>query len=597
MKNSKKYALLFAVIIIGMLLYSCDSYLDVQPEGSLSKQVLANKKGVNNLLIGAYSALSGAGPDGDYGDIINANYGPAWFVSPSDWVWGSEAGGDATDMDPATFIDINPESDELNDMWVSRYEGISRTNAVLSTLKDVKGMSDEEKANIAGQARFLRGWYYFDLKKMFNMVPWIDENSKKGNGAKAYDIPNDKNIWPNIDADLKFAMNNLPETQGEIGRVNKWAAETYLAKAYLFQDKYDSARTLFEDVINNGNTTSGKKYHLPALFEDSFKAATENNSGVVFTVEMDANDGSGGIAHANGDMALNYPDQGPFSCCHTFLPSIDVANSYRTNSKTGLPYLNSYNKHPLKNDMGISSDESFTPDQGTIDPRLDWTIGRRGIPYKDWGIDPGEAWTEGQQEYGPYLPKKMLYWHATMGKYYDGSQWAPGTAINQEVMRFAGVLLMAAEAEAQTGNLDQAEKYVNRVRKRAANPAGWVHTYKDSDKPLEGFTNKPAANYFIKPYPKGDFAAKGKDFALKAIRFERKLELAMEGKRFFDLVRWKIAAKILNNYFAFMSDKIDHLVDAHFTKGKNEYYPIPQRQIDLTTINGKPTLTQNPGYH
>lgn len=592
MKSRIHLSVKIILMIFALWLGSCKkTFLDVPPKGALNINVLANKKGVEALLIGAYSALSGAGDDGETGDIINLNGGAGWTVSPTNWIYGSECGGDAHDMDNSTFININPTGDDFNDVWVCRYEGIARCNAVLKVLKDVKDMTDQEKANVSGQARFLRAWYYFDLKKMFNMIPWIDENTK------GYNIPNDKDIWPNIEADLKYAVDNLPATQDEIGRVNKWAAVCYLAKAYLFQHKYDLAKTLFENAISKGNTTSGKKYHLTALFEDNFKAATEDNPEVVFAVQNNANDGSGGISHANNGLALNYPEEGPFPCCGTYSPSIDLANSYRTNPSTGLPYLNDYNQHPLKNDINVSADDPFTPDQGTLDPRLDWTIGRRGIPYKDWGNHPGAAWVHHPGETGPYSPKKMLYWHATMDEYYDANSWAPGTAINNEVMRFSDVLLMAAECEARTGNLQLAEEYVNRVRKRAANPAGWVHTYNDPDEPLDGFTNVPAANYFVKPYPSGTFTTKGKDFSLKAIRFERKLELAMEGKRFFDLVRWDIAAATLNAYFKYENTIVTYLSNAHFVEGKNEYFPIPQRQIDLTTVNGKPTLIQNPKYH
>lgn len=588
-KHNIKWVL---VILAGLSLNSCKrAFLDVPPKGSLDIEVLANKKGVETLLIGAYSALSGQGDDGSSGDIINLNDGSGWTVSPSDWIYGSECGGDAQDMDESQFIGNNPTTDDFNDVWVSRYEGISRCNAVLRVLKEVKDMTSDERDNVAAQARFLRGWYYFDLKRMFNMVPWIDENTSDMN------TPNDMDIWNNIETDFKFASDSLPETQSQIGRVNKWAATCYLAKIYLYQDKYDSARTLFEDAINRGVTNSGKKYDLTALYADNFNAATEDNPEAVFSIEMDANDGSGGISHANGDLALNYPEEGPFPCCGSFSPSIDLANSFRTNSTTGLPYLDTYNTHALKNDIGILSNQAFVPDQGPLDPRLDWTLGRRGIPYHDWGVHPGASWVHHPGETGPYSPKKMLYWHATMDDYYDGTSWAPGTAINQEVMRFADVLLMAAECEVEAGNLDQAEEYVNRVRNRAANPAGWVHTYTDASNPMNGFTNTPAANYLVKPYPAGDFVASGKDFAISAIRFERKLELGMEGKRFFDLVRWGVAAETLNAYFAYENTVITYLLNAHFVKSKNEYFPIPQRQIDLTSVDGKATLIQNPGYH
>ena len=178
----------------------------------------------------------------------------------------------------------------------------------------------------------------------------------------------------------------------------------------------------------------------------------------------------------------------------------------------------------------------------------------------------------------------------------DCESWAPGTAINVLVIRFADVLLMAAEVEAQLGNLEQAQAYVNEVRARAANKAGWVYQYIDPAKPLEGFSTAPAANYNVAVYPLGAFSAMGQANALEAIYFERKLELAMEGHRFFDLVRWGIAEQTLNNYINYESTVTSDLGGGRFTAGQDEYYPIPQRQIDLQTTSGKSTLTQNPGY-
>jgi hypothetical protein len=163
------------------------------------------------------------------------------------------------------------------------------------------------------------------------------------------------------------------------------------------------------------------------------------------------------------------------------------------------------------------------------------------------------------------------------------------------LIRYADVLLMAAEVEAQLGNFDKAESYVNMVRNRAANATGWVHSYKNDDNPTAGFTNTPAANYKVSPYLPGAFASK--DFALKAIYFERKIELAMEGHRFFDLVRWGIADTELNAYIAYQSTLTNDVKGGKFVKGKSEYYPIPLTEIDLSAKGGAPVLKQNPGYH
>ena len=593
--------LILLFLAFGMLLGSCKkSFLNVEPLGQLSSEVLATKNGVEGLLIGAYSSLHQQGDGVAIGDMISLTGNGGYATAPDNWIYGSLCGGDAhkgSDAgDQPAILQIanfkgDPSNGFFNDKWRSAYEGISRCNTVIGILKDVPDMTNDEKAEVAAEAHFLRGHFYFDLKKMFNMVPWVDENSV------GYKIPNDKDIWSNIEGDFKSAMDSLPETQTQIGRVNKWAAAAYLAKAYLYEQKYQDAKTLFEQVISQGVTSSGKSYALNPSFDDNFKPETEDNPEVVFAIENDANDGSGGTANANqGDM-LNYPYGGPFPCCGFFQPSVDLVNSFRTNPTTGLPYLDTYNSHLVKNDMGLQSNQSFTPDAGTLDPRLDWTVGRRSIPYLDWGAHPGQDWIRDQNFSGPYSPKKNVYWQATQDQYYDGSEWAPGTALNNVLMRFSDLLLMAAEAEAQTGDLNTAEVDVNIVRNRAANPVGFVYTYQDPNNPMNGFTTTPAANYFIKPYPDGNFAANGLAYTLKAIYFERKLELAMEGKRFFDLVRWGIAQPTLNAYFSYEGKITNDIANAQFQINKNEYFPIPQRQIDLTVVNGKPTLKQNPGYH
>jgi hypothetical protein len=164
------------------------------------------------------------------------------------------------------------------------------------------------------------------------------------------------------------------------------------------------------------------------------------------------------------------------------------------------------------------------------------------------------------------------------------------------VIRFADVLLMAAECEAQVGSLAKAEEYVNLVRARAANPQGFVYKYKNNNDPTGGYSTVPAANYKVSVYPAGDFGSKGKDYALNSIYYERKLELAMEGHRFFDLVRWGTAESELTAYFGYEGKLTSDVARGKFTKGKNDYYPIPQRQIDLSQSGGSPVLKQNPGY-
>lgn len=595
MKKST-FILLTVLVLTGQSFYSCKKALQQPPLGSVSEELVANKNGVNSLLIGAYAALYGM-----QGENQSLGGGEAWQGSPSNWVFGSIAGGDASKgsdgsdqpaIDPIANFYSDANNAYYNGKWKALYEGVSRTNNVLKFLAKATDITPEEGKVIAGQARFLRAHFYFEIKKFWNNAPWIDETTTD------FNQPVSTELWAKITSDFKFAYENLPATQGEIGRVNKWAAGAYLAKSYLYQKKYADAKAVFDVVIPSGVTSSGKKYDLNASFEDNFMPGKENNPEEVFTIQMAANaDPSGPTSGNNGDM-LNFPYGGsPFGCCGFFQPSIDLVNRFRTNETTGLPYLSNYNDYAVKNDMGVGGGTEFIPDQGTLDPRIDWTAGRRGVPYLDWGNYPGAAWIRDQSYGGPYGPKKNIYWQKTAATDADKTTWAPGSAINYLVIRFADVLLQAAECEAQAGSLATAQQYVNRVRARAANKEGWVYKYIDDSNPLGGFSDVPAANYKVSEYPAGDFASQGQAYALSAIYYERKIELAMEGHRFFDLVRWGIAEKELNAYFNYQGKITSDVRRGKFISGRNEYYPIPQRQIDLSVQGATKILTQNPGYN
>ncbi|TLU94208.1 RagB/SusD family nutrient uptake outer membrane protein [Dyadobacter sediminis] len=574
------------------VLQACkDDFLDQPALGALSDEVLANEKGINGLLTGAYAALDG---QGDF------NGGNGWEAPPDNWVYGSipggEAhkgsdGGDQTPINTIATFSTGAENGFFNTKWRALYEGVSRTNAVLKLLASLEGVSDAEKANMEGQARFLRGHYYFELKKMWNMVPWIDETTT------VFNQPNDKDIWPMIEADFRAAYEKLPATQTLVGRANKWAAGAYLGKTYLYEKKFAEAIPVFTEVISSGVTSNGLKYDLVS-FKDNFDAATKNNAESVFAIQMVANDGTLDITNANMGGMLNFPygTGAPFACCGFFQPTQMLVNSYRTDAN-GLPYINDFNSHAVKSDLKLTSAAPFTADPGPLDPRLDWTVGRRDVPYHDWGLFPGMNWVRDQAYGGPYAPKKNIHRQKTQDLYADLSSWAPGNAINVLVIRFADVLLMAAEAEANAGSLAKAEEYVNRIRIRAADKSGWLYKYIDNSNPLAGFSTTPAANYVIKPYPAGTLAAKGKSEVLKAIYFERGIELAMEGHRFFDYVRWGIAEQSLNNFFTYESKVTTDLAGAKFINGKNNYFPIPQYQIDMSVVNGTPLLKQNPGYN
>jgi len=589
MKKTKNIFVLAGVILFSAFLSCNNEFLQKPVQGALGDEVLANKEGVEKLLIGAYAVLDGVGA------------ASAWETAPDNWIYGSIAGGDAHKgsfggdqpaIDPIVKFLADGSNNFFNNKWKALYDGVTASNSVLIVLPQAKNISEEDRKNIEAQARFLRGHYYFELKKMFNMVPWIDESTID------FNQPNDQDIWPKIEEDFKFAFDNLPQTQTEVGRSNKWAAGAYLGKTYLYQKKYAEAKTMFEQVILQGQTSNGLKYGLVDKFEDNFDAAMKNNKESVFAIQMSVNNGTNSVANSNQGGMLNFPGgNAPFRRSGGFhQPSQELVNSYRTDA-SGLPLLDGYNQMAVKNDMGILSSEPFTPDPGRLDPRLDWTVGRRAIPFHDWGYYPGASWVLTQSYGGPYGPKKNVYWQSTQDLYSDQSSWAPGTAINVLNIRFADVILMAAEAEANAGSVDKAQEYVNLVRARAANKISWLKDYKDPSKPLEGFSNIPAANYVISTYPVGYFNGIGKDGALKAIYFERKLELAMEGHRFFDLARWGIAETTLNTYFDYEGTVTTDIRGGKFIKGKNEYYPIPNFQIDLSKTPTGFVLKQNPGYN
>ncbi|HEX3383745.1 MAG TPA: RagB/SusD family nutrient uptake outer membrane protein, partial [Mucilaginibacter sp.] len=494
--------------------------------------------------------------------------------------------GDVSQITEIETFTSNAGNAYFDQKWAAVYEGVQRANSVLRIMREATDMTRADTIEDGAEARFLRAHYHFEAKKMWNKIPFVGENVTYDAGN--FHIVN-TDTWQYIENDLIYAMNNLPPTQAQIGRANKYAAEALLAKAYMFEHKFTEAKKLLDDLVTNGETSGGVKYKLLDQFQFNFNAQYKNMAESVFACQSSVNDGSGGLNGESGD-ALNFPQGGITGCCSFFQPSQYLVNHFKTDPSTGLPDLDTYNNVDVISDQNIPSGSPFTPYTGTLDPRLDWTVGRRGIPYLDWGVDPGKDWVRDQVYSGPYLPIKNVFFSAQQGMYTDNA-WNVFTAINVNLIRFADVLLWAAEAEVEVGSLDKAEEYVNMVRARAANPDGFVHTYIDPANPGGGFTQTPAANYFIKTYPPGYFTTQGQTYARKAVRYERMLELAMEGHRFFDLVRWGIAATEINAYIS-KEKFLRTYMGTPFVPNKNEYYPIPQDQIDLSF--GK--MKQNPGY-
>lgn len=575
-----KYIKVIGIITVFSLMNSCkESFLEITPNGSLDESVLATYEGVDGLLIGAYSMIDG----------VAAGFG--WESTTSGWVFGSIRGmeankgtdsGDQPAINPLQTYSETATNGYLNVKWRGIYEGISRCNSTISTANaalEAGTITSTDADSFIRQARVLRGFYHFEAWRLWadktsnKGVPYVDEQTDQATLTNTEDIRN--RIIDDLDQGRL-----LPNDMGQVGRFNKTVAEVFWAKAQMqmFND-YGIALEVLKGVETNGTNPAGQDASLEPLYFDIFDAANRNGVESIYTVQFSVNDGSGAWNAGRGEV-LNFPyksGESPGGCCGFFQPTQDLVNSYRTDAN-GLPFLDNYNDEKVLNDQGIAPGDPFVEYQGQLDPRLDWTVGRRGIPYWDWGNHTGQDWIRDQSYAGPYSPKKQVYKKSQEGTYTEVGNWTSGyTANGYRMIRYADVLLLKAECEAMLGQDDMGLGEVNAIRTRASNAAGFVKNEDGTD----------AANYVIGIYP--SFA--GQAEALKAIKFERKLELGMEGHRYYDLQRWGDVQSELTrilNYEKTMEWGSALYGDA--TVGPEDAnFPVPQRQIDVTNGN----LVQN----
>ena len=302
MKHIIKTLLLLA--LFSFYFFSCNKdKLNVPPLGQLGESEIATRKGVENLLIGAYSLLDG----------ISIN-GGAWEGAASNWIYGSICGGEAykgsDKLDQEQIISVETfrtlsSNSSVATRWKAIYWGVQRTNDVLRILKKATGIKPDDSIEIAAEARFLRGHYHFEAKKMWNNIPYVDETVTYEAGN--FYIANDTS-WLPIENDLLYAVNHLPQRQPAIGRINYYTAEALLAKAYLFQHKYAEAQPLLKDIIENGVNSLGVKYRLMPKYGDIFNPADKNGSESIFVAQTSVNDGAYG-QNGNAGDALNFPFQ------------------------------------------------------------------------------------------------------------------------------------------------------------------------------------------------------------------------------------------------------------------------------------------------
>lgn len=597
MKKLQYSAVMVLALFLVSVIASCKkSFLEKPALGTLNEETISNKDGVNQLLIGAYNCLKQTG-----------NWpGNTYYSAPDYYILSGVASdeghagtfGNLPDMEQFEAYKQTPVNSVLEIKWGNLYVGVQRANDVLRLLPSVKDISADEATQIKAEAVFLRGFFHFAAAKIWQNIPYISDSISFQNGN--YIVSNTSPVLPRIEDDFKFAADNLTSTKADVGRPNSWAAKSYLAAAYMFDHKYQDAKPLLEDIIANGQTSSGQKYAL-VNYADNFNSATENNAECIFAVQYTANDGSNGQNGNAGDV-LNQPMVAGYGGGGTFQPSFNLANSFKTDPVTGLPLIYTFNETDIKNDQGLQTTDPFTPYAGTLDSRLDWTVSRRGIPMYDWGLFK-RNYVYDQSIGGPYGSLKTF---VRAGRPEDVTSigWIYTSNLNKELMRFSRVLLFAAEVEVEIGSLSQAETYVNEVRDRAANPSGWVYTYKNDNDPSAGFTNVPAANYKVGLYPPGYFESKGQGFVRDAVQFEEKIEFGMEGFRYFDLRRWDNGtgsmAAVLNAYLQHETHipgfNYVNCNDAKFIQGKDELYPIPQQEIDRSVKDGVSVLKQNPNW-
>jgi starch-binding outer membrane protein, SusD/RagB family len=574
----KKNKILAIILIVSFIIGACNQdFLEVKPKGSLDEGVLGNEKGINTLLIGAYSMLDG----------VSSQFG--WEAASSNWVYGDIRGmignkgtdsGDQPDINPLQTFSEMATNPYLNVKWRSVYEAISRCNSVISVTKkalDAKTITQAQADLFYQQAKALRGWYHFEAWRMWQKIPYVDETTDQSK------LDNKADVKDKILADLSEGI-KLPNNMGQVGRWNGTVCNILLAKAKM-QMKQDWAGALTNlNTAKTGTKPDGSVIGLAPTYGEVFDIVNRNGIETIYTVQYSVNDGSGAWNAGWGEV-LNFPYKGgggsPGGCCGFFQATQEFVNSFRT-SAAGLPLLdNSYNSQPVKNDQGLTPSQPFTPDAGNLDPRLDWTVGRRGIPYWDWGKHTGSDWVRDQTYAGPFGPKKQVYQKKQEGQYTEVGNWTSGwTANGYRMIRYADLLLLIAECQIETNALPEARANINLVRKRAANPAGFV---------MDG--TAPAAKYVISEYPTTGAPFDTQANARIALRMERKLELGMEGHRWFDLNRWGITQAELNRVLAYEKTMPwgTNMYGSATVGPEDVTFPIPQRQIDLS--NGK--LVQN----
>ena len=564
-----KYLNIVSAFFAAVLSVSCTGFLDDQiPQGTMSDSQLADRKYVDNLVISAYAVWISA-------EDINSSFSMWNYDVRSDDAY---KGGNGTE-DGDVFHNLEVSQGimttawNINDMWVRLYNAISRANTALKELDMLDESSYPLKQQRIAEMRFLRGHGHFLLKQLYkNIVFVMDENLAS----------DEYNGWQLIADDFQFAYDNLPVTQADKGRPTKAAAAAYLAKTYLYKAYHqddpashrvtsinaDDLKKVVEFTEASIMTAGG--YGLEADFHNNFRPEPqyENGPESLWAMQYSINDGTtnGNCNWSFGLIVPNIPgvtDGG----CDFYKPSQNLVNAFRTDAE-GHPLFDTFN------------DDDYDMAEDYADPRLFLTVGMPGLPYEfneKYMMDRTVTWSRSNGLYGYYVTLKYNV-DPDSGYLVKGGGWW-GSPMNHIVIRYADVLLMRAEALIQLndGRIDEAIDLINSLRTRA----------KQSTAMISDYPSKYGVRFNVEPYS-GTYS---QEEALKMLKFERRVELAMESDRFFDLVRWGEAAEVLNSYYANEADNCSIYSSANFTADKNEYLPIPHSQISASNDH----YTQNIG--
>jgi tetratricopeptide (TPR) repeat protein len=562
-----------------------NDFLDNKPKGKLSDDILGSPDGIEALCTAAYSAL--AGPEGDN----------SAFLSPtSNWIYGDvraetayKGGGGIGDLWEynafETFTGVYSTNGLLDRKWFHMYISVQRANSAIRNLNNVTEEQVPLRNARMGEMKFLRAHYFFELSRLFNRIPYFDENVEMEDYPTISNVEFTRDeILEKIAAEFAAAAELLPTGQPEPGRPDKYAALAYQAKVTLYRAYKQNAdntvagapdATLLAKVVELCDQVAAGGFDLLADFQQLAEVEYENGKESVFAIQYSTGDGTTN-GRINWSNLLNAPKGPAYSGDGFFQPSQNLVNSYKTDA-AGIPMPDTYNTGDL---MTVA--DGFTYN---VDPRLDFTVGRLGIRWKNFTAAPySEDWAREPATYGYYACKKFLV-SPESPHMVNGWPWG-GSALNFQVIRYADVLLWKAEALIELGRHAEALPVINRVRERAKN-SNYVLAWNNPG------PEDYAANYNIGLYEDGVNCTWSQDYARKALRFERKLELAMEGERFYDLVRWGVAEQVINNEFLSKERTLrTYYQDAAFKKGRDEYFPIPQPQINFS--GG--LYQQNPGY-